>query len=63
MSTDTVRSEMDSGALGYIIVGQRVRRIPHEALEQRISRWRGESDSRHLGQPHNIHDADERNRG
>ena len=40
VSLDTVRSEMDSGALGYIIVGQRVRRIPHQALEERLGRWR-----------------------
>ena len=37
---DTVRSEMDSGALGHIIVGQRLRRIPHQALEERLGRWR-----------------------
>ena len=40
VSPDTVRSEMDSGALGYIIVGQRARRIPHQALEERLGRWR-----------------------
>ena len=40
VSPDTVRSEMDSGALGYIIVGQRARRIPHQALDERLGRWR-----------------------
>ena len=41
VSEDTVRAEMDSGPLGSIIIGQRVRRIPREALEQRLSGWRG----------------------
>lgn len=41
VSTDTVRSEIDAGALGSILLGQRVRRIPREALEQRIAGWRG----------------------
>ena len=40
VSPDTVRSEMETGALGSITVGQRAKRIPHEAFEHRLSQWR-----------------------
>ena len=39
VSEDTVRAEVDDGVLGSIVVGQRVRRIPRAALEDRLSRW------------------------
>jgi len=41
VSPDTVRAEMDSGALGSITFGQRVKRIPREALERRLATCRG----------------------
>ena len=35
----TVRKEMEQGILGWILVGERARRIPEQALEERLSRW------------------------
>ena len=43
VSPDTVRSEIETGSLGSITVGQRAKRIPQEALEERLSRWREEA--------------------
>ena len=40
VSEDTVRWEMDEGVLGSITIGQRVKRVPIAALEQRLSAWR-----------------------
>ena len=40
VSEDTIRAEMDSGVLGSITIGQRVKRVPVSALEQRLSAWR-----------------------
>ena len=37
VSTDTVRKEMDRGALGYIVVGERAMRIPHAELQRRVT--------------------------
>ena len=40
VSEDTVRWEMDAGVLGSITIGQRVKRVPISALEQRLAAWR-----------------------
>lgn len=40
VSEDTVRAEIDAGTLGSITVGQRVKRIPREALDARLAGWR-----------------------
>ena len=37
VSTDTVRTEMRSGVLRYVVVGERAHRIPHAALERRLT--------------------------
>ena len=37
VSEDTVRKEMSTGALRYIVVGERAMRIPHGALAWRVS--------------------------
>lgn len=39
VSEDTVRKEMELGMLHCITVGQRVKRIPWAALQQRLDRW------------------------
>ena len=44
VSEDTVRWEMDEGVLGHITVGQRAKRVPRAALEQRLSEWRTKSE-------------------
>ena len=36
VSPDTVRKEMATGVLGYIVVGDRAHRVPHSALEARL---------------------------
>ena len=49
VSEDTVRAEIERGALGSITIGQRVKRVPKAALEKRLSTWReagGETGSR-----------------
>ena len=38
---DTVRKEIREGALQHIVVGDRAIRVPHNALEERFSQWRG----------------------
>ena len=40
VSEFTVRREMDRGRLGYIVIGNRQRRIPSDALAERLD-WRG----------------------
>ena len=37
VSQDTVRAEMRSGALRYVVVGERAHRIPHTALAWRLT--------------------------
>ncbi len=37
VSEDTVRKEMATGALHYLVVGERAMRIPHAALQRRVS--------------------------
>ena len=36
VSKDTVRAEMKTGALEYVLIGARVQRIPRAALERRL---------------------------
>lgn len=50
VSEDTVRAEMDSGSLGSVTFGQRVKRVPREALEQRLSQWREPGRDRDQGE-------------
>ena len=40
VSEDVVRQEMAHGVLPFITVGVRSQRIPREALEERLARWR-----------------------
>ena len=40
VSEDTVRAEIESGALGSVTIGLRVKRVPRAALEKRLSTWR-----------------------
>ena len=37
VSQDTVRAEMKTGVLRYVVVGERAHRIPHAALEWRLA--------------------------
>ena len=44
VSEDTVRAEIESGALGSVTIGLRVKRVPRAALEKRLSTWRETGD-------------------